>query len=362
MNKRIRTILSAGLITVIASSNLLVANASSKNIISENNTGSISKSNDDFSSYQQEVLRLVNVERTKRGLKPLTLNTKLSNVATLKSQDMINKNYFSHTSPTYGSPFDMMKQFGISYTAAAENIAKGQKTPAQVVNAWMNSSGHRANILNANYTELGVGVAKSSNGTIYWTQMFIKPSGNSSSNTVKPGQDESINNGNSNSNTGTNKPSDSNTNNNNSNNNTDTNKPSQDENTSNNDFSAYQQEVLRLVNVERTKRGLKALTLNIKLSNVATLKSQDMINKNYFSHTSPTYGSPFNMMKQFGISYTAAAENIAKGQKTPAEVVNAWMNSSGHRANILNANYTDLGVGIAKSSNGTMYWTQMFIG
>ena len=173
MNKRIRTILSAGLITVIASSNLLVANASSKNIISENNTGSISKSNDDFSSYQQEVLRLVNVERTKRGLKPLTLNIKLSNVATLKSQDMINKNYFSHTSPTYGSPFDMMKQFGISYTAAAENIAKGQKTPAQVVNAWMNSSGHRANILNANYTELGVGIAKSSNGTIYWTQMFI---------------------------------------------------------------------------------------------------------------------------------------------------------------------------------------------
>ena len=86
---------------------------------------------------------------------------------------MINKNYFSHTSPTYGSPFDMMKKFNISYRAAGENIAKGQKTPAEVVKAWMNSQGHRENILNSKYTEIGVGVAKDSKGTLYWTQMFI---------------------------------------------------------------------------------------------------------------------------------------------------------------------------------------------
>ncbi|MGL5642488.1 MAG: CAP domain-containing protein [Paraclostridium sp.] len=125
-----------------------------------------------FASFQQEVLNLVNVERTNRGLQPLKFNSELSKVATLKSQDMIDKNYFDHTSPTYGSPFDMMKQFGISYNAAGENIAMGQETPKEVMNSWMNSPGHRKNILNPDFTELGVGIA-SNGSSIYWTQMFI---------------------------------------------------------------------------------------------------------------------------------------------------------------------------------------------
>ena len=87
-----------------------------------------------------------------------------------------------------------------------------------------------------------------------------------------------------------------------------------------------------------------------------------MVNKNYFSHTSPTYGSPFDMMKKFNISYKAAGENIAKGQTSPAQVVNSWMNSQGHRENILSTKFTDIGIGVAKDSNGTLYWTQMFIG
>lgn len=126
-----------------------------------------------FSKEQVEVLNLVNKERKANGLKPLTLNKELSNVANIKSRDMIEKGYFDHTSPTYGSPFDMMKKFNISYNTAGENIAMGQKTPSEVMNSWMNSSGHRANILNSTYTELGVGIQKNSNGTIYWTQMFI---------------------------------------------------------------------------------------------------------------------------------------------------------------------------------------------
>lgn len=129
-----------------------------------------------------------------------------------------------------------------------------------------------------------------------------------------------------------------------------------------NSFAAYQQEVVDLVNKERAKYGLTALKSNSSLSNVATIKSQDMINKNYFSHTSPTYGSPFDMMKQFGISYNTAGENIAMGQKTPSEVVTAWMNSEGHRANILNSNFKEIGIGIAKNSKGQLYWIQMFIG
>ena len=159
-----------------------------------------------------------------------------------------------------------------------------------------------------------------------------------------------------------------NENNNSNNNNTENNsgsteeKPSTTPNTNNSDFSSYQQQVLELVNKERSKKGLSPLTLDYSLSSVATKKSQDMINRNYFDHTSPTYGSPFDMMKEFCISYRSAGENIAKGQRTPQEVMNAWMNSSGHRANILSSNFTKLGVGIAKDSNGTLYWTQMFIG
>ena len=121
-------------------------------------------------AYESEVVRLVNEARKQNGLSPLTTNWELSRVARYKSQDMVDKRYFSHTSPTYGSPFDMMKAFGISYRTAGENIAYGQRTPQEVVNAWMNSPGHRANILNGSFTQIGVGYVAAGN---YWTQMFI---------------------------------------------------------------------------------------------------------------------------------------------------------------------------------------------
>ena len=124
----------------------------------------------DTLTYEERVVELVNQERAKVGLKPLTMNLKLSDVARAKSQDMHDKNYFSHTSPTYGSPFDMMKQFGITYRTAGENIAMGYRTPEAVMEGWMNSPGHKANILNSSYTEIGVGYV--SDGS-YWTQEFI---------------------------------------------------------------------------------------------------------------------------------------------------------------------------------------------
>lgn len=130
---------------------------------------------DDVKTLENEVIKLVNAERSKRGLQTLTANWEVSRVARYKSQDMAKKGYFSHTSPTYGSPFAMMESFGIKYSAAGENIAKGQRTPQEVMNAWMNSAGHRSNILSPSYTQIGVGVAKDSAGRYYWTQMFIKP-------------------------------------------------------------------------------------------------------------------------------------------------------------------------------------------
>ncbi len=128
-----------------------------------------------------------------------------------------------------------------------------------------------------------------------------------------------------------------------------------------NNLRALEAEVVRLVNAERSKAGQPALTENAGLSNVARTKSEDFVNNNYFSHNSPTYGSPFEMLESFGISFTAAAENIASGQKTASEVMNSWMNSSGHRANILSPTYNQIGVGVARDNNGSLYWTQMFI-
>lgn len=123
--------------------------------------------------------------------------------------------------------------------------------------------------------------------------------------------------------------------------------------------SSFESEVIRLVNEIRVQNGLKALTANWELSRVARFKSQDMVDNRYFAHTSPTYGTPFQMIKSFGLSFRTAGENIAYGQRTPQAVVNAWMNSSGHRANILNPSYTQIGVGYVANGH---YWTQMFIG
>lgn len=120
--------------------------------------------------YEAEVIRLVNEIRQQNGLKPLTANWELSRVARYKSQDMLDNRYFAHESPIYGTPFQMIRNFGLSYRSAGENIAMGYRTPQAVVNAWMNSSGHRANILNASYTQIGVGYVAQGN---YWTQMFI---------------------------------------------------------------------------------------------------------------------------------------------------------------------------------------------
>jgi uncharacterized YkwD family protein/spore coat assembly protein SafA len=122
---------------------------------------------------------------------------------------------------------------------------------------------------------------------------------------------------------------------------------------------AYEADVISLVNKIRADNGLSQFKTNWELSRVARYKSQDMHDKGYFDHNSPTYGTPFAMMKNFGISYNSAAENIAMGYSTPQQVVNGWMGSSGHRANILNPSYTQIGVGYVTDGN---YWTQMFIG
>lgn len=121
-------------------------------------------------------------------------------------------------------------------------------------------------------------------------------------------------------------------------------------------------EVISLTNSQRKNAGLSNLKENIQLSKLAQLKAEDMAKNGYFSHNSPTYGSAFDMLKTFGISYRTAGENIAKGQKTAQSVMNGWMGSSGHRANILNSSYSEIGVGYASDAKGNTFWVQIFKG
>jgi uncharacterized YkwD family protein/spore coat assembly protein SafA len=118
-------------------------------------------------AIEYEVIKLVNQERAKYGLRPLKPNWELSRVARFKSSDMRDHNYFSHQSPIYSSR--------ISFTAAGENIAAGQSTAWKVMQSWMQSPGHRQNILNSGFTEIGVGYSAGGTYRYYWTQMFIKP-------------------------------------------------------------------------------------------------------------------------------------------------------------------------------------------
>ena len=136
---------------------------------SSNNSGTTTAG---LTSDELEVFNLINEQRTQNGLAALKIDTEVQNVARIKAQDMVNNNYFSHTSPTYGSPFDMLKSFKVSYKTAGENIA-GNSSNSAAVTAWMNSSGHKANILNSSFNYTGIGVIKGSKYGKIYVQMFI---------------------------------------------------------------------------------------------------------------------------------------------------------------------------------------------
>ena len=141
---------------------------SGSNSSSSGNTSNTST----LSSDEKEVFDLINKQRTNNGLSVLTIDTEVQNVARVKAKDMVDNNYFSHNSPTYGSPFDMLKSFKVSYKTAGENIA-GNSSNSAAVTAWMNSSGHKANILNSSFNYTGIGIVKSSKYGKVYVQMFI---------------------------------------------------------------------------------------------------------------------------------------------------------------------------------------------
>ena len=144
-------------------------NEDSESGTSKNNTATVSG---DMNADEKEVFNLINQQRINNGLAVLKFDSEVQRVARIKVEDMAANNYFSHQSPTYGSPFDMLKNFKIAYRSAGENIAANSSNSG-AVNAWMNSSGHRANILNSNFNYTGIGVVNSSKYGKIFVQTFV---------------------------------------------------------------------------------------------------------------------------------------------------------------------------------------------
>lgn len=126
----------------------------------------------DDSSFTAQVAALVNEERAKAGLSPLTVNSGAASAALIRAREI--ETSFSHTRPDGSSFSTALTQSGVSFRSSGENIAYGQRTPEEVMKGWMNSPGHRANIMNQDFTAIGVGYYQSNTGTGYWTQLFIR--------------------------------------------------------------------------------------------------------------------------------------------------------------------------------------------
>ncbi|MFZ5595756.1 MAG: CAP domain-containing protein [Bacillota bacterium] len=305
-----------------------------------------STGNGDVSSDESLMVSLINRERAGAGLAALTQDALLSRLAGLKARDFIDNNYFSHTSPTYGTYKSMLTSYGVKYVNAGENLAVSYSVTSAHA-ALMKSSGNKANILSPKYSRVGVGIAVKGN-YMYIVEMFTD--GGTGSGTGS-GTGGGSNGGSTGGTTGG----------------TTTPPTGSGGQTGSGDtgtaagLTADEQRMLSLVNAERAAGGLQPLKANLKLTEVARLKAKDMISKNYFDHTSPTYGSPFDMMRQFGITYRTAGENLA-GAPSVDIAHTSLMNSPGHRANIMNSSFREVGIGIVDGGPYGKMFVQMFIG
>jgi uncharacterized protein YkwD len=313
---------------------------------------------DDFTAL---MLAAVNAERTKGGLNALCTSAKLQAAAQGHSDDMASKNYMSHTGSDDSTMAQRINAQSYSWSALAENVAAGQVDVTAVMKSWMASEGHKANIMNAAYTQFGTGYAYSASSMYkhYWTQDFGTSSseacaGSTSTTTTTPAKTTASPAAQTTTTpTYTTKTPASTTK-----------TPTSTTKTpaSTTTGTSMQAQMLAAVNAERAKVGVAALCTNSKLQSSAQGHSSDMASNNYMSHTGSDKSTMATRITAKGYKYTAIAENVAAGQVDVTAVVKAWMNSSGHRKNLLNAKYTHFGMGYAYSTSTTYkhYWTQDF--
>uniref|UniRef100_K3WIC1 SCP domain-containing protein n=1 Tax=Globisporangium ultimum (strain ATCC 200006 / CBS 805.95 / DAOM BR144) TaxID=431595 RepID=K3WIC1_GLOUD len=310
-------------------------------------------------NFQAQMLAAVNAERAKVGLVAFCTNKKLQASAQLHSNDQARNNFMSHTGSDGSSMSQRITAQSFVWSSIAENVAAGQVDVTAVMKAWMNSSGHKANIL-GNYKFFGTGYAYNANSNYkhYWTQDFGTGSSeacdssgtvqSTTAPTVTPTPTTATPTMTPKATTATPAVQQTTT-------------PTPTTKTPISTGQTMQQQMLAAVNAERAKVGLAAYCTNKKLQTSAQLHSEDQAKNNFMSHTGSNGSTMSQRITAQSFVWSSIAENVAAGQVDVAAVVKSWMNSSGHKANIL-GNYKFFGMGYAYNANSNYkhYWTQDF--
>ncbi|MGW7070562.1 CAP domain-containing protein [Streptomyces sp. NPDC054855] len=253
-------------------------------------------------------LPLVNAARASAGAPPVSLDARLTAAASAHAAGMAARSTLGSEHPDGTSLYQRVVSGGYAYLAIGEHLVSGPRSPADFVEYCLSGEQSRLTVRSRAYTHVGVGhAADARSGDLYWTALWATPF-------------------------------------------------------STQGLAEWASAVLRLTNAERTAARLPPLSPDPLLTAAAQAHSADMVARAFYSHTSPDGGEPWHRASAAGSTHRAIGENIACGQRTPAEVVDGWMNSPGHRANILKPSFTHLGVGFAGGGSAGTYWTQLFGG
>lgn len=253
-------------------------------------------------------LPLVNAARASAGAPPVSLDARLTAAAGAHAAGMAARGTLGSELADGTSLYQRVVAGGYAYLAIGEHLVSGPRSPADFVEYCLRGEQSGRTVRSRAYTHVGVAhTADARSGDIYWTALWASP--------FSP-----------------------------------------------QGLAEWGAAVLRLTNAERTAAGLRPLSPDPLLTVAAQGHSADMVARAFYAHTSPEGGEPWDRASAAGSTHRAIGENIACGQRTPAEVVDGWMNSPGHRANILKPSFTHLGVGFACGGSAGTYWTQLFGG
>jgi uncharacterized protein YkwD len=273
-----------------------------------------------LSKSEETILRLTNELRAKEKLPPLAHNALLREAAQKHSENMAKQGKLDHVLDDK-NPADRVDATGYKKTFVGENIASGQRlTPAKAFDLWVDSPPHKKNILGDKFDEIGIGIATDDKGGIYYTQVFgstKKHPGASSSKKPTEREDEAA-------------------------------------------FEKARADILKKTNEARAKKDLPALELNAVLTRVANGHSANMAKQEKVAHVLDDK-RPGQRIADAGYKYAESAENVATSEDIQVkEIFDAWMESKSHRENILGETFTEIGIGIARGTNGDIYYTQVF--
>ncbi|MFJ6084799.1 CAP domain-containing protein [Streptomyces sp. NPDC092369] len=251
-------------------------------------------------------LRLVNPARARAGSPPVTLDSRLTSAARAHASAMAAAGQLGVEGRDGVSVYQRVTATGYTYLTIGEHLVSGPRTPAEFVDYCLRGEQTRRTLSDPAFTHAGLAyVADGRSGDTFWTALWARP--------LTPG-----------------------------------------------DLNRTAAEVVDLTNRERARAGLPPLAVDALLTRAAQAHSADMVARAFYSHTDPEGGQPWDRAARAGSRRRTIGENIACGQRSAAEVVEGWMNSPGHRANILKPDFTHIGIGFAGGGPSGTYWTQLF--